>query len=245
MIRKILSIITALVLLAYLVFSAFFMTDVHGDVTECTGIDLHIQDSLHYDLIDSDMVLNLLSEHGINPVGRTMDRIDVYEMEKVLLTHPLVGKAQCYMTSGALVRINIGSKVPLVHVRNSFGQDFYVDSRGEILTDRTLAVNLPVATGYIDRSFAGSELLQVVRAIDRSDFWKAQIEQINVTRDGRFELVPRVGDHLLLIGTYENVEDKLDRLMNFYMNGLKEVGWNKYSTISVAYENQIVCKKRK
>lgn len=245
MIRKVLSIITAAVLLAYLVFSALFMTDSHADVTQCTGIDLHIKDSLHYDLIDSDMVLDMLTLHGINPIGRMMDGIDVYEMEKVLLTHPLVGKAQCYRTSGALVRINLGSKVPLVHVRNSQGQDFYVDSRGEILSDRTVAVNLPVATGYIDRSLARTELLQVVQAIDKSDFWKAQIEQINVTRDGCFELVPRVGEHLLLIGTAENVEEKLDRLMNFYMKGLKKVGWNKYSTISVAYENQVVCKKRK
>jgi cell division protein FtsQ len=101
-----------------------------------------------------------------------------------------------------------------------------------------------VATGYIDRQFASDGLLKVVRAIERSDFWKAQVEQIDVTKEGFVQLVPRVGDHLLILGTVDKVEEKLDRLMNFYHNGLENIGWNKYRSISVAYENQVVCKKR-
>ena len=84
-----------------------------------------------------------------------------------------------------------------------------------------------------------------MRAIDRSDFWKAQVEQIDVSRDGEIRMVPRVGDHLLILGTADNVENKLERLMNFYEKGLDNIGWNKYRSISVAYENQVVCKKRK
>ena len=32
--------------------------------------------------------------------------------------------------------------------------------------------------------------------------------------------------------------------MNFYEKGLDNVGWNKYRSISVAYDGQVVCKKR-
>ena len=174
-----------------------------------------------------------------------MDGIELERVETTLLLHPLVGKVQCYKTGGDMLRINISSKVPLVRVMNNRGQDFYVDSRGEILSQHSLAVQLPVATGYIDRRYASDELLKVVRAIDRSEFWKAQVEQINVTKDRQIELVPRVGDHLLILGTADDVENKLDRLMNFYEKGLDNVGWNKYRSISVAYEGQVVCKKRK
>ena len=66
-----------------------------------------------------------------------------------------------------------------------------------------------------------------------------------MTREGEIQLVPRVGDHLLILGTADNVESKLERLMNFYEKGLDNVGWNKYRSVSVAYENQVVCKKRK
>ena len=245
MIKKILSILAVLAFAGYLVYSAVAMTDRHEDIRICRGIDLHISDSLDYGLIDGDMVTSLLQERGLDPVGLSLDRIDIEGIESVLLRHPLVGRAQCYKTAGNMLRINISGKVPLVRVLNNRGQDFYVDSRGEILTQHSLAVQLPVATGYIDRKFASGDLLDVVNAIDRSEFWKAQVEQINVTKDGQIELVPRVGDHLLILGTAQDVENKLQRLMNFYEKGLDNVGWNKYRSISVAYENQVVCKKRK
>ena len=245
MIKKILSILAVLAFAGYLVYSAVAMTDRHEDIRICRGIDLHISDSLDYGLIDGDMVTSLLQERGLDPVGLSLDRIDIEGIESVLLRHPLVGRAQCYKTAGDMLRINISGKVPLVRVLNNRGQDFYVDSRGEILTQHSLAVQLPVATGYIDRKFASGDLLYVVNAIDRSEFWKAQVEQINVTREGQIELVPRVGDHLLILGTAQDVEDKLKRLENFYHKGLDNVGWNKYRSISVAYENQVVCKKRK
>lgn len=245
MIKKILSILAVLAFAGYLVYSAVAMTDRHEDIRICRGIDLHISDSLDYGLIDGDMVTSLLQERGLDPVGLSLDRIDIEGIESVLLRHPLVGRAQCYKTAGNMLRINISGKVPLVRVLNNRGQDFYVDSRGEILTQHSLAVQLPVATGYIDRKFASGDLLDVVNAIDRSEFWKAQVEQINVTREGQIELVPRVGDHLLILGTAQDVENKLKRLENFYHKGLDNVGWNKYRSISVAYENQVVCKKRK
>ncbi|MCQ2069235.1 MAG: cell division protein FtsQ [Bacteroidaceae bacterium] len=245
MVKKILSILSLIVLAGYLVYSVVAMTDRHEDTRICRGVDLHITDSLHFDLIDEEMILSLLQEHSVDPVGLPLEEIDLERVENTLLLHPLVGKVQCYRTGGDMLRINISSKVPLVRVMNNRGQDFYVDSKGEILTQRSLAVQLPVATGYIDRKYASEELLQVVRAIDRSEFWKAQVEQINVTKDKQIELVPRVGDHLLILGTADDVENKLARLMNFYEKGLDNVGWNKYRSISVAYDNQVVCKKRK
>ena len=245
MFKKILSILAVFVLAGYLVYSAVGMTDRHEDTRLCQGVDLHITDSLHFDLIDEEMVIGVLQEHSIDPVGLPLEDIDPEKIEATLMLHPLVGKVQCYKTGGDLLRINLSSKVPLVRVINNRGNDFYVDSKGEILSQHSLAVQLPVATGYIDRQFAANELLQVVRALDRSEFWKAQVEQINVTKDKQIELVPRVGDHLLILGTADNVESKLERLMNFYENGLDNVGWNKYRSISVAYEGQVVCKKRK
>ena len=245
MFKKILSILAVFVLAGYLVYSAVGMTDRHEDTRLCQGVDLHITDSLHFDLIDEEMVIGVLQEHSIDPVGLPLEDIDPEKIEATLMLHPLVGKVQCYKTGGDLLRINLSSKVPLVRVINNRGNDFYVDSKGEILSQHSLAVQLPAATGYIDRQFAANELLQVVRALDRSEFWKAQVEQINVTKDRQIELVPRVGDHLLILGTADNVESKLERLMNFYEKGLDNVGWNKYRSISVAYEGQVVCKKRK
>lgn len=36
----------------------------------------------------------------------------------------------------------------------------------------------------------------------------------------------------------------MDRLKKFYIYGLSQAGWNKYSYIDVEFDNQIICKKR-
>ena len=58
------------------------------------------------------------------------------------------------------------------------------------------------------------------------------------------ELVPRVGNHIIALGPPTKLEEKLTRMKEFYTEGLNKVGWNKYSRISLKYDNQIVCKKR-
>ncbi|MBR4843167.1 MAG: cell division protein FtsQ/DivIB [Bacteroidaceae bacterium] len=244
MIKKILSITAVLILTGYLVFSIFCMSESHEDTRLCKGVEVVLKDSSEISLVDSEMIHSLLSTEGFSLEGKPLSSVNTQTMEDMLSRYPLIESAQCYKTSGDKVRVVVYSKVPLLRVRSNGGDDYYVDSKGEILTHRMLSLHLPVATGYIDRRFASDDLRRVVMAIDRSDFWRAQVVQINVNKDRQIELVPRVGGHLLILGSAENVEDKLDRLYNFYKTGLSRIGWNKYSSVSVAYENQVVCKKR-
>lgn len=242
--RKILYGAGAAIMVGYIIFAAACLSDGHEESRVCQGISLHVSDSLDLDLVDYDMVLDLLKERNMDPTGKAMDEIDVAAIEELLSSHPLVAGVECYRTGGDMLRIRLSGKVPLVRVRSAYGQDFYVDSRGELLQNRSLAVDLPVATGYITSDYARGPLLDIVRAIESSEFWKAQVEQINISREGQVQLVPRVGDHLLILGSAENIPEKLDRLLDFYSKGLDRIGWNKYRTVSVAYEGQVVCKKR-
>lgn len=242
--KKILSIAAVLILTGYMAFSMMFMSGSHEDTRLCKGVEVVLRDSSDISLVDSEMVLKLLDSEGMDPEGEPLASVDTKAMEEMLSHYPLIESAQCYKTSGDKVKIIVYSKVPLLRVRSNSGEDYYVDSKGDILNHRMLSLHLPVATGNIDRKFASDDLRRVVLAIDRSAFWRAQVVQINVNKDRQIELVPRVGGHLLILGSAENVENKLDRLYSFYETGLSKIGWNKYSSVSVAYENQVVCKKR-
>ena len=70
-----------------------------------------------------------------------------------------------------------------------------------------------------------------------------EIEQIHVVSPEQVELYPRVGQHVIDLGSVDNFQEKLHRLRIFYREGLERVGWNKYRAISLAYDNQIVCTK--
>ena len=80
--------------------------------------------------------------------------------------------------------------------------------------------------------------------IIRDKFWKNQIVQLNILNDGSVEIVPRVGNHIAYLGQPVGISKKLDRLRKFYRYGLSQAGWNKYSRISVEFDNQIICKRR-
>ena len=75
------------------------------------------------------------------------------------------------------------------------------------------------------------------------DVYKRQ-EQINVTQAKELELVPRVGEHIIFLGKPGNYEEKFEKLKTFYEKGLNQVGWNKYSRISLEFNNQIICTKK-
>ena len=89
------------------------------------------------------------------------------------------------------------------------------------------------------------EVYSFVDYINNDSFWSAQIDQIYVDKKDKIDLIPRVGNHVVHLGTFDNYKGKLRNLGAFYDKVLPEVGWNKYSVISLEFEDQIVCKKRK
>lgn len=91
------------------------------------------------------------------------------------------------------------------------------------------------------------KLLTFVKFVENDDFWRSEVVQIAAysTPSGalEIELVPRSGRHTVVFGRLERFEEKFDKLLSFYRNGLSGVGWNEYRTIDIRYKDQVVCKK--
>lgn len=106
-----------------------------------------------------------------------------------------------------------------------------------------------------------TKLANFVEFVERDDFWGAQIVQINVPgsgaqgtqgahrahglwREPRLELIPRAGDHTVLLGVLDGTEkERLEKLRLFYVKGLNHEGWDEYAYIDIEYKDQIVCTK--
>ena len=91
------------------------------------------------------------------------------------------------------------------------------------------------------------KLINFVKYIEQDSFWRAEIVQIVASTmtsgDLTLELIPRTGNHTVRFGAVEDVEYKLDKLLSFYENGLRNIGWDAFRTISVEYKGQVVCTK--
>lgn len=243
--KKVLSITVAVLLSAYMVFGMIIARGGSDMSRTCKGVSLYVRDSLECGTVSSAMVMGMLRDNWLDPTDRPVGKLLLDSMETVLCRHPFIRTAQCYLTSGDILKIDITSRMPIARIRSSYGHDFYIDENGNILPCRGIAVNVPVVTGCVNRETATGRLLELLVLIGGDEFWKAQVEQVNITDKGQVQLVPRVGAHILELGGMEDFQSKLDRLRRFYDSGLGTVGWNKYSSVSVAYKGQVVCKKRK
>ena len=243
MIKKLAIILLLIVLFGYFI-AAVTVLNKPKDGLVCNGVEVTVEDSLQTGFIQTREVLQMLEAKKSNPVGQRMDRIQLNRIEAVLLGNPYVKEVTSYKTPGGKVCIRIKQRHPILHVISADGQDYYLDRSGKRMPQSAYSATLVVATGHITQQYAQRNLTRLGQYIQDHPFWTHQIEQIYVTEKGEVELIPRVGEHVILLGTPTNVEDKLKRMKIFYTEGLNKVGWNKYSQINLKYDNQIICKKK-
>lgn len=89
-------------------------------------------------------------------------------------------------------------------------------------------------------------LRKFILHIEQDPFWRAEIVQIVATGGGesplQIAIIPRSGRFTVDLGTMERLNKKLSTLRRFYAKGLSNVGWDKYRSISLRYDGQVVCR---
>ena len=87
------------------------------------------------------------------------------------------------------------------------------------------------------------QLFEVAMFTGSDELWSAQFVQFYVNEEGDIELIPRVGNHRIILGDTQNMKEKFDKLLLFYQKGMKASEWNKYNTINLKFAGQVVCTK--
>ncbi|HEU0226151.1 MAG TPA: hypothetical protein VFQ86_00280, partial [Arachidicoccus soli] len=80
----------------------------------------------------------------------------------------------------------------------------------------------------------------------KDTFYNAQIEQVYYTDSTGFVLVPRVGEQKIIFGdaiSDNMVKKKFKKLSIFYKDVIPFEGWEKYKTINLEFNDQIVATK--
>lgn len=207
-------------------------------------VKIVVEDSARTCFITPAEATALLRKSRLYPMGMNSDSIQCKTIEDVLEKNAFIENAECYKTPSGNLCIYIKQRFPILRVMSASGADYYIDDKGRSMPGGRHAAHLPVATGNINQKMAEGPLFKLAGLLSQDDFWKRQVEQIHVTHDGEIELVPQVGDHILFLGKPVHMEEKLKRIRTFYTKGLSRVGWNKYSRISVEFDNQVICKRR-
>ncbi|MBQ7419188.1 MAG: cell division protein FtsQ [Prevotella sp.] len=237
-------IIADIALACYLLLAITAFNKPDDQQSVCTQVDVTIEDGMVDGFLGGNEIKEQLQRAKIYPQGQPMKQIDIRKIEETIRQNPFVETVECYKTQGGHVKVSLTQRLPVVRVKAANGDDYYVDAHGEIMPNTRYTSNLLVATGSITRPYAQKRLSRIGKIIVQDEFWQSQIEQLNILDDGTVEMVPRIGDHIVYLGTAANLRQQLDRLEKFYRYGLSVAGWNKYDYISLEFDNQIICKKK-
>lgn len=243
--KKYIIIVCDIVIAAYLLLAVSAFNKPDTKATHCSEVKIDIRQTVVDGFLNADEIKKILTQEHVYPLSQPMSSVNPRKIEEVLGKSPFVEKAECYKTLTGHVCIDIEQRIPVVRIMPADGESYYVDTHGNLMPETRYVTDLIVATGAITKKYAQQTLARVANHIMQDTFWKNQIVQINVLDNGTMEIVPRVGDHIVYLGSPSHVDRKLERLRKFYLYGLNKAGWNKYNYISMEFDNQIICKKNK
>ena len=239
MFKTVLKIFVFLGLLAYLIF-ALVRLNRNEKGQDCTGLEITIDDRQQTGFLGENEVRELLVSSKHFPEGELLDKVDLAELESVLVASPYIDEALCFKTVEGKISMHIKPRVPVLHVINDKGEDFYIDNCGTTMPRGHHTSDLIVMTGNVPRATAGPLYSEMGTMLARDDFWNGQIQEIHVTPQGEMEITPRIGEHIIILGDTSCLRDKLQRMKTFYTEGLDRVGWNRYKAIDLRFKDQVI-----
>jgi len=228
-------------------------------------VDLQISveggEGIHF--IDEQAVRREILDQGAAVMGSATGSVDITRIEERLRSIPAVAKAEVYHTMDGALHVNVQQREPIVRVFNANGSSYYIDREGWTMptndnyTARVLVVtgklNEPgaengvysvFASDSIRRAFYSDDIHRLATFITADPFWNALVDQVVVTADGEFELIPRVGAQRVMIGDGSALEQRFEKLRIFYEKGIPKSDWRRYARIDLRFVDQIVCTKR-
>ncbi|MEZ2442059.1 cell division protein FtsQ/DivIB [Chitinophaga sp. RCC_12] len=224
------------------------------DAGKCKSIQVKFEGKDDNFFIESKDIKSLITkDKNLNPVGKSIADINIAQLESIVDQDPWVKNAEIYFDNGQQLNIKVTQREPVARVFTFSGNSFYLDGAGEhIPVSSRYAARVPVFTGFPSDaeklqqpdSLLAAQIVDMGTYIGKDPFWMAQVEQLMITGDRRFEFIPKLGDQVIAFGEGIDIEKKFTKLLAFYKEGLNKVGWNNYTRINIAFENEVVCTRK-
>jgi cell division protein FtsQ len=216
----------------------------------CSDVQVEITGATDHVFVEEKDIKEILKEKG-SFTGVAMTGVDLRNIEEMLEKDPWIKNAELFFDNKQVLQVRITEREPVARIFTVMGNSFYLDSGGVMLPlSEKLTARVPVFTGFPlgnRLSKPDSTLLKDVIALSNyicaDSFWNAQVAQIDITGN-EFEMVPVIGDHIIRFGDAGDMERKFKKLFSFYKNVSTKVGFDKYETIDLKYDGQVVATRR-
>ena len=162
------------------------------------------------------------------------------EMEARLVLHPMVRKAQVYVTIDGVLGAKIEQRKPIARV--SGAESFYIDEDGIPMPLSPLyAARVPLVNG--DALLYVGQVHELILTLNQDAFMGPRLVSITVGRDGQMVLGLRDTDFAIVLGPVVRVQEKLKNFKAFYQKLAQTEELKGYKNIDLRYNNQVVATK--
>jgi cell division protein FtsQ len=200
--------------------------------------------------VTKDEVINIFEDLGIYPEQTLINTIDCKEIEKNIENNQWVKSAEIFVSANNFINVKVQQKTPVVRIQQKDSTDYayYLDE---------FANPIPLSKKYTPRvsvvtterlAFTKTDLkmksaiVQLAHFIDKDTFWSVAISQIDIDAKNQLLLVPMIGTQTIVLGSTDDLENKMARLFTFYQQGINTIKWSLYDEIDLRFKGQIVCR---
>lgn len=187
-------------------------------------------------------------------IAKTMGEINLNQVESLLESNPFIRNAEVFRRNGGILEVRVQLRTAIARVVNVKGETFYIDSEGKLMPlSPEFTPNVLLLSGKVLESIhiadtlrteTGKAIFPLLQHIHQDEFYRSQISEIVMDRDGNLTLYPEAGSILIDFGTTARYKEKLENLLLFYRQVLNRTGWDRYRKVSVRYKGQVVAEKR-
>ncbi len=229
-------------LLIVLVLFLFGFTNYRNEHQKIDSIDIKFEEGNNL-FMSYEMVNKLLIQNGETVKNKAKSLIDLNGLEKQVLSHPMVENATAYTTVDGQLRISVKQRTPIGRINTDNGS-YYIDKQGQFMPlSENYSARVPIVTG-IQNTENTDDLYELLSFITRDDFLQKQIVGVHKTSNEEFILTTRIGNHKINFGDVSKIKIKFKNLKAFYSYAMKDKTIEKYSEISLKYNNQVVGTKK-
>ncbi len=222
------------------------------NVKTCKNVDIEISGVSTNFFIDEKDVQDIIKNFvGGNPKGKKLASFNLRDIEARLEKDVWIRNAELYFDNNDILRVHVDEREPAARIFATDGSTFYIDSSLKMLPlSEKFSARLPVFTGFphggpivkkADSNLLRSILL-ISEQMQQDSFLMAIVDQVDITPQGNFEMIPKMGTQTIVFGDATDTEEKFRKLKIFYKQVINVSGWSKYSSLNLQYKNQVVAK---
>jgi len=223
----------------------------HYASRKVASVAIRIANESEHQFVNEKMLREFLVDSREWKKNAALGQLDLNKIEKQARSNPWIGDAQIFVDNADVLHIDVVQRIPEARIINADDESYYIDANGlPMPLSLEYTASVPVFTGYPGSTSKGTDsslyaqVLAMSHFIRTDTFWNAQIQQVQMVNGNEFELVPTVGDHVIVFGDTSSLVNKFDRLYAFYKEALIRLKWNTYQTINVKFANQVVATRR-